>query len=440
MVIPREDNIVRLYIQLASSTDPDWSPRKTATEAEVQESAKRIMQPYSIEWQTVEWFSAYPIGQGISDRYTLDQRVFLGGDACHTHSVRRPPPPLPSSLFLQTQSGTLPPHMLIAAAPCFKQPKAGQGMNTAFLDALNLAWKIHAVEAGFANRDLLKTYELERKGVAESLLDFDNRYAKLFSEKQPASGEALAASSASDETGAPDNDFITAFKEACSFTSGYGVSYGPNALNWSLDHPASSPLMSPKGTKLTPGSLFINSDVTRVVDANVVHLEQEVPLNGSFRIFVFAGNPSHTRKALRDFATSLSAQRSFYRAYMRPDIGKVSIHETHNPHSWFFTICTILARKRTDIEISRDVPGLLSGYHGHIYADDVWDRRVPNARASAHARMGFDENEGGVVVVRPDSHVGVVVRLVEGSETVDALNEYFSAFCTKNLRIASSQI
>jgi 2-polyprenyl-6-methoxyphenol hydroxylase-like FAD-dependent oxidoreductase len=87
MVIPREDNMVRLYIQIASSTDADWNPRKTATEAEVQESAKKILQPYSIEWERVEWYSVYPIGQGISDNYTLDQRVFLGGDACHTHSV-----------------------------------------------------------------------------------------------------------------------------------------------------------------------------------------------------------------------------------------------------------------------------------------------------------------------------------------------------------------
>lgn len=87
MVIPRENNMVRLYIQIASSTDPDWSPRKTATEEDVQASAKKILQPYSIEWDRVEWYSVYPIGQGISDRYTLDHRVFLGGDACHTHSV-----------------------------------------------------------------------------------------------------------------------------------------------------------------------------------------------------------------------------------------------------------------------------------------------------------------------------------------------------------------
>ena len=87
MVIPREDNMVRLYIQIASSTDKDWNPRKTATEEEVQDSAKKILQPYNIKWERVEWYSVYPIGQGIADKYTLDHRVFMGGDACHTHSV-----------------------------------------------------------------------------------------------------------------------------------------------------------------------------------------------------------------------------------------------------------------------------------------------------------------------------------------------------------------
>lgn len=87
MVIPRENNMVRLYIQVASSTDKDWNPRKFATEAEVMETAKKILQPYYIEWDRVEWYSCYPIGQGLAERYTLDERVLLGGDACHTHSV-----------------------------------------------------------------------------------------------------------------------------------------------------------------------------------------------------------------------------------------------------------------------------------------------------------------------------------------------------------------
>ncbi|KPM34056.1 hypothetical protein AK830_g12517 [Neonectria ditissima] len=406
MVIPREDNMVRLYIQIASSTDSDWDPRKTASEADVQESAKKILQPYNIEWERVEWYSVYPIGQGISDRYTLDQRVFLGGDACHTHS-----------------------------------PKAGQGMNTAFLDAQNLAWKIHAVEAGFASREILKTYEPERKNVAETLLSFDNRYAKLFSQRPPPADTVKAASDShgtnkTDE----DNEFIKTFKESCAFTSGYGVFYKANALNWSPEHPAKSPLIHPEGTKLSTGRLFINSDVTRVVDANVVHLEQEVPLNGSFRLFIFGGDVSKTSKALRDFGNNLNNKRSFYSAYTREDLGKVSHHEKHNPHSHFFTLCTIFAAKRPNIEISRDLPDVLARYRDHVYADDRWDPRLPNSKAAAHTKMGLDEDLGGVVVVRPDGYVGVVVSLVEGSGTVDALNEYFSTFCTKKLGDVMAQL
>ncbi|KAK4115447.1 phenol hydroxylase-like protein [Canariomyces notabilis] len=405
MVIPREDNMVRLYIQIASSSDPDFNPRKTASVEEVQASAKRILQPYSIEWERVEWYSVYPIGQGIADKYTIDHRVFLGGDACHTHS-----------------------------------PKAGQGMNTAFLDALNLAWKIHAVEAGFAKRSVLETYESERKDVAETLLAFDNKYAKLFSQRPPAANEVAAASdhSSNQPSQEEENEFIKTFKESCEFTSGYGVAYKPNALNWSPSHPAQSHLIlaHPESTRLRPGRLLANADVTRVVDANVVHLEQEVPLNGSFRLFVFGGNPAlpGQAQALRDLASGMAKKGSFYAAYALPDADRVvSHHERHNPHSRFFTVCTVLAAPRARIEIASDLPHLLARYREHVYADDRWDRRVPDARAAAHAKMGLDQDRGGVVVVRPDGYVGIVVALQEGGATVDALNAYFGAFVTKEL-------
>ncbi|KAE8453494.1 hypothetical protein EG329_010355 [Mollisiaceae sp. DMI_Dod_QoI] len=402
MVIPRENEMVRLYIQIASSTDSDWNPRKSATEEEVQKSAKRILQPYTIEWERVEWYSVYPIGQGIADKYTLDHRVFMGGDACHTHS-------------------------------------AGQGMNTAFLDALNLAWKIHHVEAGFANRSLLESYESERKLIAENLLNFDAKYAALFSQRPPAAKDVAAASEqkSGDEE---ENQFIKTFKESCEFTSGYGVAYNPNSLNWSPSHPATSNIINPKGNKLRTGRILINSNVTRVVDANVVHLEQEIPVNGSFRVYVFAGIPSVTSQALLDFAQNLRKKTSFFSSYLRSDIDAVSHHERHNPHSHFFTFCTVFATKRSNIEISSDVPEVLARYRDHVYADDIWDQRVPDAKAAAHAKMGLDQEKGGVIIVRPDGYVGVVTSLVEGSGTVDALNEYFAAFCTKRLGEPRAQL
>lgn len=399
MVIPRENNMVRLYIQIASSTDADWNPRKTATEHQIQEYAKKIMSPYKIEWERVEWYSVYPIGQGIADRYTLDERIFMGGDCCHTHS-----------------------------------PKAGQGMNTAFLDAVNLAWKIHHVESGFADRSILKSYESERKHVAENLLDFDNAYAKLFSARQASAGEVKPSSTSDDPN---ENEFIRMFKESCEFTSGYGVAYQENVLNWSPSHPATSPLFlshEDNTTKLRTGRILVPATVTRVDDSNVVHLEQEIPLNGSYRLYLFAGQPHRTRRAVSDLAAHLRRKTSFYSQYIRPDIASVSHHERDNPHSRFYTWALIFAAKRGQIEIA-DLPEPFRRYNDHVYADDVPDHRVPDAKAAAHAKMGLSQEEGGVVVVRPDGYVAAVVALVEGTGTGEALDQFFGAFVSKKIGV-----
>ncbi|KAL9109516.1 MAG: hypothetical protein Q9227_005851 [Pyrenula ochraceoflavens] len=400
MVIPRENNMVRLYIQIASSTEPDFDPRKSATADEVQQAAKRILRPYTISWERVEWYSVYPIGQGIAEKYTLDHRVFMGGDCCHTHS-----------------------------------PKAGQGMNTAFHDAINLAWKLHHVESGFASPSILQTYESERKLIAETLLNFDAKYATLFSQRQPSASEVSSAheETHSSEEGEPKNDFVEMFKANCEFTSGYGVAYQPNLFNWSPDHPATSHLFNPKGNTLTPGRILHHVNVSRIVDANIVHLEQEVPFNGSFRIYIFGGIPYSTQTAITDFCRNLKRRSSFYSTfshYRTP--APFSEAEYHNPHSDLFTICTIYATKRSDIEIS-SLPDILQAYSQHIYADDQPDLKVRDADFAAHAKIGFSEKTGGVVVVRPDGHVGCTVALVEGCGTVDALDEYFSAFTGRKL-------
>ena len=305
-------------------------------------------------------------------------------------------------------------------------------MNTAFHDALNLAWKIHHVEGGFAKRSILSTYELERKHIAEELLAFDAKYAALFSQRQPSASEVGAASQRSEE-GAVENEFVEVFKASTEFTTGYAIAYEPNDYNWSPSHAAKSELFDPKGTTLRTGRIMPTANVTRVVDANEVHLEQEIPLNGSFRIFLFAGEPSSTRRALSDFARNLEKSKSFYSAFRRNDIQDVSYHERHNPHSLFFTICTIFASPRDRLEISEILPKLLRRYNDHVYADDLWDSRVPEAKASAHAKMGLDPCRGGVLIVRPDGHVGCVVALTEGSGTVDALNDYFAAFTSKSV-------
>ena len=305
-------------------------------------------------------------------------------------------------------------------------------MNTAFHDALNLAWKIHHVEAGFADRSILETYETERKLIAEDLLSFDAKYASLFSQRMPSAGEVGAAA----ENGKDGelNEFVQVFKSSQEFTSGYGIAYGSNQFNWSPDHSAQSRLFNPKGNTLRPGRVMPSATVTRVADANEVHLEQEIPLNGSFRLFLFAGVPAMTRQAVMDFGANLQKRGSFYSTFEREDIASVSYHERHNPHSRFFSICTTFAAPRAQVNIEAALPPILARYSDHVYADDVWDPMVPDAKAAAHAKMGLDPTKGGVVVVRPDGHVGCVLSLVEDSGTVDALNDYFGAFVAKAIK------
>ncbi|KAK4046930.1 hypothetical protein OIV83_005721 [Microbotryomycetes sp. JL201] len=108
MVIPQERDLVRLYIQLPVKVKPgEYLDRSKVTPQTILESARAILHPYTLETERIEWFTGYHIGQRLTESFSPDNRVFLAGDACHTHS-----------------------------------PKAGQGMNTSMQDTFNLAWKL----------------------------------------------------------------------------------------------------------------------------------------------------------------------------------------------------------------------------------------------------------------------------------------------------------
>jgi len=83
--------------------------------------------------QSVSWASAFNMNARLADRYRVG-RVFLTGDAAHTHP-----------------------------------PTGGQGLNTSVQDAYNLGWKLAAV-IGRAHDSLLDSYEEERRPVAASML------------------------------------------------------------------------------------------------------------------------------------------------------------------------------------------------------------------------------------------------------------------------------
>jgi 2-polyprenyl-6-methoxyphenol hydroxylase-like FAD-dependent oxidoreductase len=97
----------------------------------------------SLTFKACDWFSTYRIQHRCTERFR-EGRCFLLGDAAHVHS-----------------------------------PMGGQGMNTGLQDAYNLAWKLALVLEGRAGDELLDTYEVERKAVAERLLGTTDRAFRL---------------------------------------------------------------------------------------------------------------------------------------------------------------------------------------------------------------------------------------------------------------------
>lgn len=420
MVIPRENGpngepLVRLYVQLQAEAGPDGKQKhygRDASEDVCKERARKIFSPYKLEFGTTAWFSVYQIGQRIASNYTLDHRVFLGGDATHTHS-----------------------------------PKAGQGMNISMLDMYSLAWKLNLVEKGVADRSiLLPTYEQERKSVAEELLKFDKAYSTLFSGRSPKSDQLTADESKAKSEGAVDAQlFIETFKKNAFFTSGCGAIYFANPLNALPDSDlvksyGKQGVFNPEGCNLTAGQRLLPGKVTRAIDANQVRIQQEVKMNGAFRIHVVAGDYEKSKSRLAAFDKFLDSSSSFFNMY-RPKRGVQSAtvfnqHETrhiepergtrepnYNP---FFDFLYIFSTPHTEWDLE-DLPYNARIYREHIYSDDLPDRRAPqNATAKLHAKWGISTDKGAIVVVRPDGYVGCVTTL--DAAGFDGLNAYFAGF------------
>ncbi len=162
LIIPREGGyLVRLYVEMDKlAEDERVAGRKLGVE-QIIAAAQRILQPYTLQVKEVAWWSVYEIGHRICSRYddlpadappARLPRVFIAGDACHTHS-----------------------------------PKAGQGMNFSMQDSFNLGWKLAAVLQGQCAPGLLRSYGAERQDMGRQLIEFDREWARMISD-QPADG------------------------------------------------------------------------------------------------------------------------------------------------------------------------------------------------------------------------------------------------------------
>jgi phenol 2-monooxygenase len=246
LVIPREgDYLVRLYIELGQLESGERVAKRNITIEDLIAKARRILSPYTLDVKQIPWWSVYEIGQRLTDKFddvpdeecaTRLPRVFIAGDACHTHS-----------------------------------PKAGQGMNVSMQDAFNLGWKLASVLRGRCSPELLHTYSAERRAVAGELIDFDREWS------------ALLASTHGPDPAKTQSYFIRSGR----YTAGTATHYRPSLITGESTHQTLA-------KRFVIGERFHSERVIRLADAKPVHLGHAVKADGRFRIFAFCGSDDPT--------------------------------------------------------------------------------------------------------------------------------------------------
>ncbi|MFY9262087.1 MAG: 3-hydroxybenzoate 4-monooxygenase [Actinomycetaceae bacterium] len=382
--IPREGGyLFRSYVDLGDlDADDNHEIRNTPLE-EIVAKANKIMAPYSYEVKETAWWSVYEVGHRVTERFddvlpenreTQDPRVFIAGDACHTHSA-----------------------------------KAGQGMNVSMQDGFNLAWKLAQVLRGYSSPSLLRTYNSERQPVAQDLIDFDLEW----------SGRMAAGEKSTDE--AIENFYVRTWE----FPAGFRTQYPPALL-------VASDAKQELATGYPLGKRFKSYRVMRRSDAHDLGLGHLHEADGRWRIYVFADEPNAAAQdsKLRAFGDWLGNDpNSPVVRHTREGDDINSVFDVkviyQQPHREFeLGDAPEIFRPRVgkwQLEDKNQVFGIIS--HPNIEAmTDSLGPRMTNMfpKEDIFEARGISR-DGAVVVVRPDMYVAHICSL----EDTESLANFF---------------
>ena len=375
LIIPREGGyLVRIYIELDEVADKEMLEERSVTPDELAKVANRILHPYTLEIRDVGWWSVYQIGQRLCDRFddvpaeeiaTRRPRVFIAGDACHTHSA-----------------------------------KAGQGMNVSMADAWNLGWKLGSVLRGTARPELLHTYSEERQRVAKQLIDFDREFSELFSAHPTDAGDGAGAE-------VDPEEFQEYFVAQGRFTAGVATRYAPSMIT-------AEPVFQHLAEGFPVGMRFHSAPVVRLADAKPVHLGHTARADGAWRLYIFAdqdtptSGSSRVRKLCEFLETAASPIKRFTPAGGEPDsvIDVRAVFQQHHRELAVDQMPSVLLPRKGKF-------GLIDYekmFCPDPNTDDIFDLR------------GVNREAGCIVVVRPDQYVSHVLPL----HGHDALASFFA--------------
>ena len=359
LLIPREGGyLVRFYVDLGEVTPENRDSIKQTTVDRIIETAQRILHPYTLDVKEVAWFSVYEVGQRLTERFDdaitangarREPRVFIAGDACHTHSA-----------------------------------KAGQGMNVSMQDGFNLGWKLGAVLQGRSDASLLRTYSDERQPVAQELIAFDKEWSAMMA--------APPKDRNHPEAGGVDPAELQAyFVRAGRYTAGVATRYRPGALTGEATHQSLA-------TGFTIGTRFHSSPVVRIADAKPMHLGHVARADGRWRLYAFSDASRHALEALCDHLATSS--ESVFRLATPSDADADSV----------FDLRAVLQEPHREV-LLEDLHAALLPRKGRYGLIDYEKAFTSDAPTDIFDERGIDRERGALVVVRPDQYIAHVLPL-----------------------------
>lgn len=392
MVIPRENDLVRFYVQLQEvKTDSSGrADRSQITPEIILKAAQKVLAPYTLTYEHCHWWTAYQIGQRVGTNFSKNERIFIAGDAVHTHS-----------------------------------PKAGQGMNVSMQDTYNLGWKVAHCVAGKAPRSILKTYQSERRRVAQDLIDFDHKFSRLFSGRP--------AKDAADEAGVSMEEFKNVFLKGAMFATGLSVDYGRSMLvakqGSSKEQGDGTDVDSAVATKVAGkqdlatgiplGMRFPSYQVVNQSGGRPHHFQEFLKADGRYRVVLFAGNvkDGEQRARMDKWCERAEEEGSWLRRHTRTSATIDSVIEILTIHSAPRAECNLLEDFPDVLHPLR--PNAMGWSYNKVFVDDD---SYHEGHGQAYKEYGVDPTKGCVVAVRPDGYTGYITDL----EDVEGLANYFA--------------
>ncbi|EKG16431.1 Monooxygenase FAD-binding protein [Macrophomina phaseolina MS6] len=388
MLMPRERNLTRAYIEVKPDSRSSTSKEEISQQV-VMQRAQEIMYPFHLKWKSVgksRQSYAFPEGSARHVSLGLEELLTTSTDIC--------------------------------------------SRNTAIHDAWNLAWKLNLTVRKLAKPELLATYEIERRKVAQDLVRFDEEHASAFA------------------TGDWDN-LAQNFTANIRFISGV-VEYEPNVLNL--------PTRAMGFGDLRPGRLPPPAKVTRYADANPVDVQLDIPVLGQFRIYFFCNDLlnsrplidfvcRHVNNSQESFTGRMSAAANASYTLQPPVASphdEFIYPERYTPVSCLFTLALVTSQARASFEI-RDLPKAIGDSIWTVYLDDVANSNTHSQERRCIDKWlgGLQGNETAIAIIRPDGYVGTLSiwqdgRREYGEDAVRWMDEYFEGFLTDTISATNS--